>query len=195
MTGASELPQGWNRYSYVRGNPVNLFDPSGRESFQIYLDAQIELALAGEDPYFRDPTLQKAAVGTVLLAIPGPEEILLGTVLKAVSKGAQAGGFLAKVRGFFGKLFGKLDAPPATVSRTGPLLTRESQKGIRSLERQIAKHEKKLAEFQAKPTVRPGMEDLPEAMIRQQQARRIELLRQEIQTFKDNIDKIRQGEL
>jgi hypothetical protein len=36
-------------------------------------------------------------------------------------------------------------------------LSKEAQKGIRSLEKQIAAHENKLAEFKMNPTIRPGM--------------------------------------
>jgi len=72
-------------------------------------------------------------------------------------------------------------------------LSKEAQKGIRSLEKQIAQHEKKLADFKANPTVRPGMENLPKEVIEQQQKARIRHLETEIQTFKDNIDKLKNG--
>jgi hypothetical protein len=74
-------------------------------------------------------------------------------------------------------------------------LTKQAQKSIRSLEKQIAAHEKKLADFKASPTVRPGMENLSKEMVEKQQQGRIEHLETEIQTFKNNIQKIMNGEL
>ncbi|MGQ9424738.1 hypothetical protein ACXYTJ_02175 [Gilvimarinus sp. F26214L] len=74
-------------------------------------------------------------------------------------------------------------------------LTAQQQKAIRSLEKQIAKHEKKLKDFKDNPTVRPGRENQPKDAILKQQRRRVEHLETEITTFRDNIDKIRRGEI
>jgi hypothetical protein len=70
-------------------------------------------------------------------------------------------------------------------------LSNEAQRGIVSLEKQIASHEAKLAEFRANPTVRPGMENLSKEAIQKQHASRIAHLETEINTFKANIEKIR----
>jgi hypothetical protein len=61
------------------------------------------------------------------------------------------------------------------------------------LEKQIAAHEKKLADFKANPTVRPGMEGQPKEVIEAAQQSRIRHLEKEIQTFKENIEKLRRG--
>ena len=66
--------------------------------------------------------------------------------------------------------------------------------GSRSLEKNIAEHRAKLEEFRSNPTVRPGMENLPEEVIRAQQARRIQHLETEIRTFQNNIQKILDGQ-
>jgi RHS repeat-associated protein len=50
-------------------------------------------------------------------------------------------------------------------------------------------------EFRANPTIRPGMEGLSEEAIKAQQAARIRHLETEIQTFRDNIQKIINEEL
>lgn len=63
------------------------------------------------------------------------------------------------------------------------------------MEKQIQKHQKKLDEFKANPTVRPGMENLPKEIIRKQQQMRIKHLETEIKTFKKNIKKIKKGNL
>ncbi len=77
----------------------------------------------------------------------------------------------------------------------GVELTNSQLKSIRSLEKQIEKHQQKLDAFKANPTVRPGMENLPENVIKQQQQARIRHLETEINTFKNNIEKIKNGGL
>jgi hypothetical protein len=73
-------------------------------------------------------------------------------------------------------------------------LDAQSQRSIRSLEKQILSHQKKLDEFKSNPTVRPGMEHLPKHLIENQQSVRIQHLQSEIKTFQNNIDKILKGE-
>ncbi|CAN7718377.1 DUF637 domain-containing protein [Aquipseudomonas alcaligenes] len=74
-------------------------------------------------------------------------------------------------------------------------LTIQQQKSIRSLEAQIAKHEKKIQDFKDNPTIRPGMENMPKEVIQMQQQRRVQHLETEIRTFKNNIEKIKRGEI
>lgn len=80
-------------------------------------------------------------------------------------------------------------------ANAGNELSGEAQRSIRSLEKRIVEHERKLAEFQANPTVRPGMENLPKEVIEKQQQIRIQHLEMEIRTFRENIEKIKKGEL
>lgn len=91
------------------------------------------------------------------------------------------------------------NATPACASegaaKAATELTTSQLKGIRSLEKQITAHQAKLDAFKANPTVRPGMEGLPQEVIEAQQAARIEHLETEIQTFQKNIEKIRAGGL
>lgn len=63
------------------------------------------------------------------------------------------------------------------------------ERGIRSLEKQIVKHEAKIASEIATPTVKPEMKGMSQEAISAQQARRIELKKQEIQKFKNEIAK------
>ncbi|GKT19446.1 hypothetical protein AVHY2522_22490 [Acidovorax sp. SUPP2522] len=81
---------------------------------------------------------------------------------------------------------------PGSIKSVGNL-SKEVLKGIGSLEKQIAQHEKKLLEFMNNPTVRPGMENQPLEVIRRQQMIRMEHLRTEINTFRNNIEKLRNG--
>ena len=73
-------------------------------------------------------------------------------------------------------------------------LSGESQRAVRSLEKQILAHQKKLDEFKNNPTIRPGMEHLPIGIIEKQQQVRIRHLETEIRTFQNNIDKILNGD-
>jgi len=81
---------------------------------------------------------------------------------------------------------------PGSIKGDGGL-GREALKGIRSLEKQIALHEQKLLDFINNPTIRPGMANQSAELIRQQQLRRIDHLQKEIETFRKNIEKIRNG--
>jgi len=84
-------------------------------------------------------------------------------------------------------------SPPAEMGGAKEL-SKEAQRAIRSLEKRIAEHEEKLADFKANPTVRPGMEGQPKEVIEAAQQSRIRHLEREIQTFKENIKKLQGGE-
>jgi RHS repeat-associated protein len=55
-------PQSWNLYTYVRNNPLNATDPTGRQqSVEAMLDRQTREHLeSGEPTYWMNPTLQQA---------------------------------------------------------------------------------------------------------------------------------------
>ncbi|MEM6455316.1 MAG: hypothetical protein AAF772_09510, partial [Acidobacteriota bacterium] len=80
-----------------------------------------------------------------------------------------------------------------TAADTLSRLSTSQLKSIRSLEKRIAEHQQKLRDFQANPTVRPGMEGATEQAIRAQQAARIRHLKAEIRAFEGSIRKIRSG--
>ena len=89
---------------------------------------------------------------------------------------------------------GATTTPPPPDDDKDKDLSKEDRKSIRSLEKQIEKHEQKLADFKNNPSVRPGMENQPEEVIQAQRATRIRHLETEIRTFQNNIDKIRGGQ-
>lgn len=72
-------------------------------------------------------------------------------------------------------------------------LSKQAVKGIRSYLKRIAEHKQKLSDFIENPTVRPGMERLPQEAVEAQQAARINHLLTEIQTFGQNIVKLIKG--
>jgi hypothetical protein len=80
------------------------------------------------------------------------------------------------------------------VTNAAKSLGREAQRGIRSLEKRIVEHEQKLAEFKANPTVRPGMEGQPKEIVEAAQQSRIRPLEKEIQTFRENIERLTRGD-
>ena len=125
-------------------------------------------------------TVTNVAVRTVAEPVVGPEnaQLVADSVEGAVS------GVVASLPGMAGRV--------ATVELRG--LSAEAQRGIRSYDKRIAKHEAKLAEFKANPTVKPGMEKLSPDKISKQQQTRIKHLEDEIRAFKDNQEKLRQGE-
>ncbi len=84
-------------------------------------------------------------------------------------------------------------APKVLAAESAPALSNQALRGIRSLEKQIAAHEAKLAEFIKNPTVRPGMEGQSQAVIKAAQEARIRHLQREIDAFKGNIEKLKNG--
>jgi hypothetical protein len=111
-----------------------------------------------------------------------------------IAEGDYEAGALNVVAGGL-RVGGSIVSAGAIAPKSTSELSREAQKGIRSLENRIAEHETKLANFKANPTVRPGMENLPEEIIKKQQQARIQHLENELQTFRNNIEKLRQGGL
>jgi hypothetical protein len=93
------------------------------------------------------------------------------------------------IKGSVGKVGGEI--AKGSVDYIGRVLSSQELKSILSYEKLIVEHEKKIANFKANPTIRPGMENLPQDIIKAQQAKRIEHLEKEIQTFKNNIEKIK----
>ena len=64
------------------------------------------------------------------------------------------------------------------------------KKAVRTLKKRIEEHKIKLEEFKKNPTIREGMENLPEETIKKQHERRILHLEREIKAFEKNIDDI-----
>ena len=133
ILGESGIPQSWNRYAYVRNNPVRYIDPQGRESAQIYLDAQIDQFLeTGTDPYFHDEALQKAALFALALANPIPGDEVGVAAMLAPKAVAEAGGILARAGKFLGKIFGKTDDASKAAAETIVMrTTRAGERGVR----------------------------------------------------------------
>lgn len=75
------------------------------------------------------------------------------------------------------------------------LRAKEQIKSIKSLQKNIEKHQKKIGDFKANPTVKPGMENLPKGMIKKQQEARVNNLKKQTNTFKNNIENIKKGSL
>lgn len=159
---------GFNRYDYAQNNPIMHIDPDGRQSA---MDAGVwtnEYVMSQQGPNQLDQLngmnqTQLTAVG-LLANLDGAGEVV------------------TLVRGAFLKA-GMKDAAE---------LSPEAIRGIKSLQKRIQEHLDKLAEFKRNPTVRPGMEHMSEEAIKKQQNSRIAHLEKEIQTFKNNIEKLRQ---
>jgi hypothetical protein len=90
---------------------------------------------------------------------------------------------------------GKLHIVSAEVSEGGAPLLKSQLKSIQSLEKQIQKHQQKLEYFRSNPTIKPGMENLSKDLIKQQQEARVRHQETGINSFKNNIEKIKTGKL
>lgn len=156
----------FGRYGYANNNPVLNIDPNGKQST---VDAG----------YW-------AGVG--VMAQQGPKQVqqlneMNETQLTASQVATSidgAGELLSMGRAILVKagLESSADLSP------------EAIRGIRSLQKRIDEHVAKLEEFKSNPTIRPGMEKMSKEAIAKQQASRVAHLEKEIQTFKQNIQKL-----
>ena len=247
-------PQDYNRYSYVRNNPMANTDPTGFEYWAKTTNADgvtintqswtngrtaawnsytgdrascMSCAKSSAGPVAdRNITFNKngtasyrtsswVALAGLSVAVPvagslsAPAVLGIGLLgLGAIAIDSKLGPMLSENARGNGDGNGKRQAeqksgvntatggaspPPDDDDSNKPELTREEKKAIKSYEKRIAEHEKKLAEFKTNPTVRPGMEGQPQEVIERQQAVRVQHLEGEIRTFRANIDKIMNG--
>jgi hypothetical protein len=116
-----------------------------------------------------------------------------GEILKGATKGATKGAqFIKKIQQGT-----KAEKVVVGGARVGAKLTRAQVKSISSLERQIAKHEAKLAEYIKDPMKfdnKGFLKSAPNEAVRQKIIQsRVNHLQQEINTFRDSIQKIING--
>ena len=202
-------------WGYAGANPVRNVDPAGTCISDTCFDRQAKSVegmstsekaglasvmggalLAGVTA----PMIIEAVAGTLarLAMSPTTTEVVVGALEGeaglATSSIVTAGGVVADdATRAVGKIAREATSD-ATAKAVTKELSKESERGIRSLEKQIAKHERKIADFKANPTVRPGMEGLPKEAIEAQQKARIRHLETEIKTFRENIEKLRKVE-
>lgn len=154
----------FNRYAYANNSPYKYIDPDGREAAEKFVEQHRKDMEAGKGDIYK-PLMPVAVAGTAVMGV-------ITVVAAAPVALAATQSVLA----------------PAVAIPVAKELAKQELKSIGSLAKQAAKHEKKLNEFIANPTVRPGMENLPKAQIEMQQAQRIFDIKVEIQ--KNFVDKI-----
>ena len=215
-------PQKANSYAYARNNPLQYTDADGRSPTLILAGVGAVVGGAWAAYSYRNlngtnyaaKVAEGAFIGgifglTLGLAAPIAVEVVSMTAAGGVNgfstavaiHGWPLAAALVPEAGFgYGIMAAeeRLAAAAAvqveqSAAKAATQLSRESLRGIRSLEKQIAAHEQKLANFIANPTVRPGMEHLPKEVIDRQQQSRIQHFEKEIRTFKENIQKILNG--
>jgi hypothetical protein len=172
-------PVSFNRYAYANNSPYAFYDPDGNSAVTFIGGVIYESAQALQGNGFNSSNLAGALVdgyngegdGFASAAV-GDALTFAGGAVGALAKAAKIG-------------------KAAQGAKSGHTLTKSAEKGISSLEKRIAEHEKKLADFKNNPTVRPGMEGQSEATIKAAQESRIRHLNKEIQTFKENIKKLK----
>ena len=164
----------FNRYAYANNSPYKYIDPDGREAADKFGDEFKKQAEAGNSKVFAPMVPVAIAVTAGMAVLPAAVAVAGGLSPAAATAAVGAG---AKAAASLGKAAGKE-------------LSKQEAKSIRSLEKQIEKHEQKITDFKENPSVRPGMENQSPAEISAQQASRVQGLEKEIQTFKNNIEKI-----
>ncbi|TQV68228.1 hypothetical protein FKG94_23290 [Exilibacterium tricleocarpae] len=171
-------PKLFNRYAYGNNNPYRYVDPDGRLPVDTLWDA-------GNVAY----DIGKIAVGWII----GNDKLVVEGGKDLVADGAAL--FVPYLPAGSTKGMKAIADKAGDATKGVKELTKQQQKSIRSLEKQISKHEKKLQEFRDNPSVRPGMEKLPKEVIQKQQQRRINHLETEVRTFRNNIEKIKRGDI
>ena len=178
----------FNKYAYANNNPYKYFDPDGRDAALFTAvtpiippsDAtpeQLEQAAIANEAQRKGVIWGGAAAGVIMTT--GTRE--LGAEIITSVTGIE----IPSIR-TLGKKF---------AAKGARNLIKFQLKSIKSLEKQIQKHQQKPDDFKTNPTVKPGMENLPKDVIKKQQQARIKHLEMEINTFKKNIEKIKNGEL
>jgi RHS repeat-associated protein len=158
----------FNRYVYANNNPFKYIDPDGRDAAERFVEQHRRDMEAGNGDVYKPLAPIALAGGGIALAATG------------AAAGAAAGPpLLAAVV--------KVLAPKVE-SIAGKELTKQELKSVKSLAKQMEKHEQKLEDFKTNPTVRPGMEHMPQERIQAQQAQRAEDIKVEIQ--RNFVDKI-----
>jgi len=148
-------------YTYVGNDPTDKVDPTG-----MYVDA-----MGG---YYPDENYEQEKGYAAPLKgfyVVGAATIGIATVTAAAAVGSA-------------------EAAATAVVGSIKLLTISEKRAIRSLEKNIKEHQEKVRQFEQNPTVKEEMRGMSDEAIRKQQERRIEILKKEIQKFKDNIRKI-----
>jgi RHS repeat-associated protein len=162
----------FGRYHYGNSNPYKFTDPDGRDpEMKRWADPQ---GMTHDEARAGAKVAGEVAINVAaIVAVPAIAEVAVARIAVGMVKLARSAAAAEKA--------------------AAKALTKQAERGIRSLEKRIAEHEKKLADFKENPTVRPGMEGQPQEVIEKAQQSRVEHLEKEIKTFKENINKLKGG--
>jgi uncharacterized protein RhaS with RHS repeats len=180
----------FNLYEYVRNDPLNAMDPTGRQVF----DIQSRHRDLGPEGIERERETIRESVAGFGNWVVGAAQELGGCALDAacansLAPGAgAAGGAISQfnaARAAQAEL--RVAATTAARSRVGQL-----ERGARSFDRLAADHRARAQAMRESPTVRPGMERQAAQRIEAQQARRIEKLERDAADFESQAARARE---
>jgi hypothetical protein len=176
VTTDANTGDSFNRYVYANSSPYKYIDPDGR-SPEDWLPAGAPAVALGKSMGAAAAYIEGKLTGNQFLQNAGAQGL-------AENKAATVEALV--ILGSMGRGGSKATAPLAKE------LSKQEAKAIKSYEKRIAEHEKKIAEFKENPTVKPGMEKQSAEVVEAQQAARVQHLENEIKTFKDNVQKIKE---
>ena len=164
----------FNRYWYASNNPYKNIDPDGRCDGPSTCAIDRDIAAMNNGDMSKEEFMERSEARAVGAGI--------GLTIVATS---YLGTRLVPAIPIIAKYVAKREAAREALRVAKAQATR----GIRSLEKRIAEHLKKIEDFKRNPTVRPGMEGMSEEAIKAQQQARIAHLEKEIAAFRAGIEK------
>jgi RHS repeat-associated protein len=203
--------QSYSRFSYARNNPLRYTDPSGFDDEEASgdsgsddYDPNAKKRKLADDINNRDDDSEKIRQPEKNQCDPGTQCIVVFGFKQTITEGDKAfvwflappaaGAALAVAGPSAGaaivRVIGKKPSKPQPPEPPPRELSKSELSSLRSLEALIKEHEQKIKDFKENPTVRPGMEHLPQEIIEAQWQRRILHLEREIKAFQGKIERI-----
>ncbi len=177
-------PQSLNKYQYGYNNPYKYNDPTGHCPLCVAAVAAAIFIIANPDTIGpRQPQTTAEVIGDVagILPIPGTK-LVGGAIARAIIGGATKTVVKQTTK----------QVVKESVKQTTKQTTKQAQKSVRSIQKQIAKHKQKLADYKKNPDKHDHQGRLRNVSseIRQKRIQgRINKLEKEINKFENEIEK------
>ncbi|MBC6952035.1 hypothetical protein DWB58_29305 [candidate division KSB1 bacterium] len=192
-------------YVYTYDNPLKYMDPDGKIPTVVgaLSGAALDIGLQVATNYVQGRSLtdiswKQVAISAGLGAVGAGVASKAGQLLRLASKADDVVNLADDATRGVTKLADELSGLADDAAKGGANLSKEAAKGIRSLEKQIAEHKEKLAEYIKNPDAfdnKGFLKNAPSKEVRQKIIQtRIKHLESEIKNFEKQIERLRGGE-